>query len=243
MNTRKKQHVVAARTLLSRAIEIDPKCAPAYSLLSFIGTLGVHLGWYSRKETPTTPLRFARKALALDDEEPWAHLALGYATLQIRNSPQQAIEVLNDALKLNPGLAVAHYLIALACTYTGDTEKAFRHADIAEAFDPRDLLARGNAGAYDNVRATASFIAGRYRNGIEFARKAIDQSPLQTPAYRQIVLNGALSGEIAEAKLALQSVKRLAPNVQRWLAESEAMWAHQQNYRRYLEAFRMVGFR
>lgn len=243
MNTRKKQHVVAARALLRQAIAIDPKSSPAYSLLSVTSTLGVHLGWHSRKDVLPIAFHTAQKAIALNSDESWGHVALGYATLQICNQPEGAIEHLEYAQQLNPNLAIAHYFIALASAYGGDCDNAFRHADMAEGLSLCDLLARGNSGACDNVRATTCFVAGRFHEGIKFARKAIIQSPMLVPAYRQVVTNCAFAGEVEEAKVALQTVRRFAPNVQRWLNESLAIWSHSDDFKKYVEAFRMAGLR
>jgi TolB-like protein len=243
MNSRQRRHIATAQALLKRAIAIDPKCAAAHSLLSFFITLGVHLGWHSRKVMKPVALRAARQALALDEEEPWGHVALGYATLQVLNDPEEAIDIFSRALELSQNLAVAHYFTALASTYVGKIEDAFVHAEKAERLQMHDLLARGNAGAHDNVRATASFVAGRYRDGITFARKAIHQSPRQVPAYRQLVLNYAFSGDMRRATDALATIRRLAPRVQQWLEETQSMWSNHANYKKYCEAFRMAGLK
>jgi DNA-binding winged helix-turn-helix (wHTH) protein/tetratricopeptide (TPR) repeat protein len=243
MNTRGRQEMRAARALLRRAIEIDPRCAPAYSLLSLISTLSVHMGWDLPAVVQPFALQSARTALALDDEEPWGHVALGYATLQLCQQPNEAIGILERAIALNPNLAVAHYFVALSSTYLRKPESAFDHADMAERLAPFDLLARAYGGAHNNVRATASFVAGRYHQGAEFARKAIVETPAQVPAYRQLVTNGAFAGDLAEAASALRTVKKLAPGIQRWLQGAEAMWAQPDDYKKYLEAFRLAGLK
>jgi TolB-like protein/Tfp pilus assembly protein PilF len=243
INTRQRHHVATARVLLRRAVAIDPKCAAAHGLLSFVVTLGVHLGWDSRQLMKPIALKAARRALALDEEESWGHVALGYATLQVLNDPEQATAAFGRALELDQNLAVAHYFDALALSYIGRIEDAFFHADEAERLQSFDLLSRGNAGAHDNVRATVCFVAGRYQDGVAFARRALAQSPRQVPAYRQLVINGAFSGETRQAADALGIVRRFAPRVQRWLQESQAMWGHRDDYRKYSEAFRMAGLR
>ncbi len=241
INTRKKAQVAAAERLLKRAIAIDPKSAPTFSLLSFVRTLRVHLGWRRRTAIVPISLQIADYSLSLNTEEPWGHLARGYATLYER--PEQAIGHLECAVKLNPKLATAYYLLALASTFTGDYESAFRHADMADRVKSFDLLARGNAGAHDNVRATSCFIAGRYSDGIDFARKVIKLSPRQTPAYRQLVTNCAIAGEIEEAKSALAIVKRLAPNVEQWIGDSFKSWSRREDFQKYVEGFRLAGCR
>lgn len=243
MNTRKKRDVGMAQALLRKAIGIDPKSAPCFSLLSIIATLSVHLGWKAQATARPIALLAAEKAVDLNSEDGWSHVALGYARLLIDNRPEEAIEILATALKLNPNLAIAHYFIALASAYSGDTAASFRHADLAEQLAPRDLLALGNAGVQDNVRATASFVAGRYRDGISFAQKAVALSPRQTSAYRQLVLNHAFAGDRQEAAAALAKVRALAPRIPLWLRQQESRWSRRQDHQKYADAFRMAGMK
>jgi len=239
INTRGKAQVAAAERLLKRALLIDPKSAPVLSLLSFVVYLRVHLGWQARAQLIPMVLGSARRALSLDPDEPWAHLALGYAT--IHEEPEQAIEILGRALKLDPRLAMAHYLSALAAAYAGKTEDAFTYADMAERLQGYDLLARGNASAIDTVRATTCFVVGRYREGMAFARSGISQSRRQTPAYRQLVLNSAGEGEIAAS--ALRSLKNMAPDVLQWINQSSRFWKRREDAQKYAEAFRLAGLK
>jgi TolB-like protein len=241
INRRSARQAGAAQALLKKAIAANPNSSAAFALLSFATTLGVHQGWHSRQAAAPSALRAAARAIALDDQDPWGHVAAGYAELFAANNPEHAIAILRRALTLNPNVAMAHYLIALASTYIDKPEAALLHADLAEQLGPRDLLTRGNPGAHDNVRATASFVKGRYGDGMAFARKAIEQSPRQTSAYRQLVLSSAMAGELEQARKALQMVKRLAPEVGRFISEAEPLWPDKMGYRKYVEAFRLAG--
>ena len=148
----------------------------------------------------------------MDSDDPWAHVAMGYVLAWSRRANDAIVEY-EKALALNPNFAIAHWLLALALCYLGRGEEALSHGDQAERLSPRDLLARGNAGVSNNVRAIACFIEGRYRDGIGFARKAIIESPNLAPAYRALIVNCALAGEIAEARAGLQTLKRLVPEI------------------------------
>ena len=238
ISTRQRAQIDAAEKLLGRAISADPRSAAIYSLQSFISTLRVHLGWRSRgKMLPS--FRTAEKALSLNPDEPWAHLAIGYALTHTR--PDEAIEPLEQGIRRDPNLAIAHYLIALASAFLGESEKAFRHAAMAERLSAHGLLARGNIGAHDNVRAIACFIAERHREGIEFARRVVAQCPRQTPALRSLVVNAAHVGELEQARLAFKSLQQLAPTTPKWLAEFSMVWRHREHYQKYVEAFRMTS--
>jgi TolB-like protein len=239
MNSRLQKNVVSAQALLQKAISIDPGSAESHSLLSIVSTLLVHMSWADRQEVIPNALTLAHKALSLNPDLPWAHAALGYAS--IWNRPEEAIVPCQRAIALNPNFAVGHYFLALGSTYAGCYDHVFEHADEAERLAQRDLLARGYAGAHDNVRATASFGIEHYREGIDFARNASRYVPSSPTAHRALLINLALAGKFDEAKQQLKTLKRFAPKVSQIWIEQNAVWSTKEVANRYIEAFRIAG--
>ena len=63
-------------------------------------------------------LALAQRAIDLDPDDPWAHLAAGYVyTFSRRFGP--AIEELNEALQRNPNFAFARMILGCAYGYAG----------------------------------------------------------------------------------------------------------------------------
>ena len=237
INTRNKKRVAGAASMLREIIAAETQSSLPFSLLAFCEVLSVHFGWTSHLDGAQVVKRLLEEAFERDDQDCWAHLSFGYSRLQIDKRPDEAIDSFEQTLQLEPNLSMAYYLSALSYVHLGQAERALTHADRAEQLAPADLLARGNSGVFDNVRSSACFVANRFQEGIAFARKAIARSPLQVPAYRQMVLNGVFLEDVPLAERALRKVKTFAPDVQRWLVENEPMWARKEDYKRYLRAF------
>lgn len=241
MNSRRRSQLEAARKALKAASELETTSAKICSLLSFAVTLGVQQGWQRQNDAIPVALRAAEAALTLNSEEPWAHLGLGYAL--IWREPEKAFLPIERALKLNPQLAMGHFLFALASVRAGWSQGIPERAELGRALAAFDLLAYGHRGIFDNVRASACLLTGRHSEGIEFARRAIAESPLLTPAYRQLVVNCVLADRRAEARSALAELKRMSPNISLKWINQELKWSRAAVQRSYVEAFRVAGLR
>lgn len=230
-----KDDNAAARALLEQAIEIDPRYAQAYSLLAFSLSLANSWGWQSSESVLMPAWDAAQKAIRLDMENPWAHLALGHVHRQ-RLELQDAVAAFQNAIALNPNFAFAHTHLGLALCFLGRSDEALAELDMAERLSPRDF----QAGLNGIGRAIACFIAGRYGEGVEFARMAVRQSPDTAGAHHMVVVNCALAGALTEARAALQALKRLEPDLSLETLDV-AVYAREDDRRRYRQAFCLAG--
>src|SRR5450830_416114 len=64
----------AAIAILKQAVARYPSYAPAHSMLAFVLLMSRQVGWSVEEQAAA----LAARAAALDDNDPWAHLALGY---------------------------------------------------------------------------------------------------------------------------------------------------------------------
>jgi adenylate cyclase len=240
INARTKRDGAAARTLLHKATMLDPGYAQAHSLLAFLLALSVLSGWEPREPTLSLATQSAHKALGLDNDDPWSHAAAGFVLALERRVEESVVEY-ERALALNPSFAYGHTMLAAALCYLGRCNDAMAQIDKAERLSPRDLLAHGNHGANNVLRAAACMVADRYREGIVFARRALAENPCSTPGCRQLVINCALAGQVEDARAALQIVKRLQPDVSlRWITEW-VPFVRAEDRRKYVEGFRLAG--
>jgi len=230
-----KDENARAQELLSKAIAIDASYARAYSLLAFAGSLAYSWGWEPSEGGLAQAWEIAQKAVRLDVDDPWAHLALGHLHRQ-RRELLEAVAEFQNALAHNPNFAFAHTHLGLALCFLGRCEDALREIDTAERLSPRDL----QAGLNSIARAIACFIDGRYREGIDFARKAVRQNPDTAGAHHMVVVNCALAGEVEAAGAALQTLKRLESGLSLEKLDM-AVYVRDEDRRRYFEAFRLAG--
>ena len=173
VSRRTKEDHAAAQELLQRAVALDPTYAQAHSVLAYTLGLDVVYGWRPREDGLLLALTAAQKAVLLDDDDPWSHVALG-SVLARTGRPEDAISEFRKALALNPNFALAHSRLGMVLCALGNSEEALAEIDTAERLNPREL----SRGLNNVARAVAHFIDGRYREGIEAAQRAILREPL-----------------------------------------------------------------
>ena len=88
---------------LKRAVEGYPDYAPARSLLGFGLVFAAHMGWIDRDDGLTDGRQHALRAIALDDRDPWGHIALGYWAMMERRT-EESIAAFRGALNLKSEL-------------------------------------------------------------------------------------------------------------------------------------------
>jgi adenylate cyclase len=225
----------AAIAILKRAVERYPDYGPAYSMQAFMLLLSQLTGWKIDESLGRQAATLAERAAELDDSDPWAHLALGYAALSRRRT-DEAVEEFQRALDLNPNFAIAHGYLAMALALDGRSEKAIAHAEQAIHMSPHDPQ---NA-IFNMSIAVAHYLADRYPEAVAFGRKAIQQRTQFTSGHRIYIASLAQAGQIEEAREALARVKELFPEMSiAWIKQYVPYTAGPMN--KFLEGMRKAG--
>ena len=76
------------------------------------------MGWIDRNKGLLTGREHAVRAIALDERDPWGHIALGYWALMERRT-EKSIAAFRRALNLNPNLAAAHAHLSHIFAFAG----------------------------------------------------------------------------------------------------------------------------
>jgi adenylate cyclase len=198
----------AAIAMLKQAVERYPDYAAAHSMLAFAMLTSRLLGWTLTAPQVKEAETLAARAAELDDSDPWAHLALGYVAHTMRRT-DDAAEEYQRAIDLNPNFAAAHGYLGFTLAMAGRTDEATTHLEQAIRMSPQDPQ---NA-IFNMALGVAHYLAGRYTEAITFGRKAVQQRDGTTAGHRIYIASLAQAGQIEDARIALQHLRELMPNI------------------------------
>jgi adenylate cyclase len=231
---RTQQNCLLAQELLSRAVALDPKCSRAFSISAFIAAMEVLWGWRPRASLQCA-FDSAQMALLIDEDEPWAHLALGWVLTQNR-APDAGVEEYYKARALCPHVP-CHAWLSIALGYLGRFEKALLELDTAEHQGIRELF----RGVNNSARASISFCMGRHQDAALAARRSVLENPFLITSQRQLIVNHALTGQIGEAREGLGTFNRLVPNASLQTIAGSLPNIRDAEQSKVLEAFHSLG--
>jgi len=177
--------------LLKRAIELDPGYARARSLLAWVFATRVLFGNVDFERGISDALVLAQRAIDLDPDDPWAHMAAGYVNAFSRRFGP-AVEELNEALQRNPGFSYARIILAVGYGYAGLAEEGYRQLEIAKRMSPRDYTQAASL----SVEGLCHFVAGRYADAVTAERRAVQIRPDFGTAWRTLTAAAGLAGDL-----------------------------------------------
>jgi adenylate cyclase len=205
-----------AEALCRRAIAIAPVYGRAHSLLAW--AVLRHTVWSGdlRRIVPEVSEE-TQTALALDDRDPWAHLAQGMLQMRLHHLGEAAGSI-RRALELNPNFALAHALLGNTLAVHGVYQEAVDSAEHALRLSPRDR----NVGYYaSRAMAHVHFGARRYPECVTWARYTIEKSPGHLAGYEFLTAGLAMAGNLTAAAEARDRLLRLRPEFSlAWMIEN-----------------------
>ena len=166
--------------------------------------------------------------MAIDRDDPWARLALGFSHM-LRREHEDAVEELRAALDLNPNFALGHACLGLALAYGAKGAEAVGYLEKAMRLSPRDPFFSVFAGG----RAFAHFMAGDYAAGLDWGRRAVRQNPDVTGSWRGLALSAAMLGYLDEAQEAVAKARQLQPDYSVAWVERASPLVHAADRARY----------
>jgi TolB-like protein len=211
-----RDEITEAETLCRRAIAIASGYGRAHGLLAW--ALLRRTNWSGDLRTVVPEVnRETQTALALDDRDPWAHLAQGILLTRLRR-PGEAVHALRRALDLNPNFAVAHAFLAVSLAHQGAHQEAVDSAEHALRLSPRERQV-GTFASF--AMAVVHFTGGRHPECDTWARNMIEKSPGYLPGHFFLTAALAMEGNLTAAVEARGTLLRLRPEFSlSWLTEN-----------------------
>ena len=205
----------AAIDMLRLAVQRYPNYAPAQSMLSFALLVSDLVGWAPAGKPYQLAAELAHRAAELDDNDPWAHLALGYLAFTARQT-DDAVREFQRALDLNPNFATAYGYLGWAVVFDGRHEEAIEYFQQAFRMSPHDpLIAFFYAGM-----CAAHYFARRFDEAVEWGRKTIQQRPGFIAGHRILCASLAQAGRTEELRAAMARLLELQPTISiTWIEE------------------------
>jgi TolB-like protein/class 3 adenylate cyclase/Tfp pilus assembly protein PilF len=230
-----KTDIEAAIAMLGLATERYPDYAPAHSMLAFALLFRAISVGVAHSQDTKEAVRLASRAAQLDDNDPWAHLALGWAAFLMRRSHDAIVEF-QRALDINPNFAAAHGHLGNALACDGQADAAIPHLEQALRMSPHDPQ---NIFVYTAL-AVAYYLNGSYSEAISFGHKAVQQRPGFTGGHRIYIASLAQAGRCEEARTALDRLKELQPEISiAWIQQNSPYMPGPMG--RLLEGMRKAG--
>ncbi len=232
MTTRESE--IAIKTLRS-AVQRFPDYGPAHSLLAFALMVSGHVGWTFESDDYSYAAELAQRAAQLDNDDPWAHLALGYVAF-IRRQTDETVKEYTRALELNPNFATAHGYLGWALAFDGQSDEAIRYFEMALRMSPHDPL---KAFFYSGT-GVAHYYAGRFDEAVEWARNAVRERPGFTASRRILCASLAQAGRIDEAHEEMATLRTMQPNLSiAWIEQHVPYTARAMPH--FIEGMRKAG--
>jgi len=207
------ENLLEQETLFRGALALDPNNSNAWArlgrsiLLQLLSGFGSALMPEQKDEKLREGRKAVEKALALDPYSAHAHLAEAnlYRALGKNAEAARANEA---AIALDRNLAHAHGNLGIALIHLGEPEKAILCIEQAMRLDPR-----GSSIANQQLNMGRALFLQRHTDlAIDWLLKARTSNPKLPRPYACLAAAYAMKGDVAAARLALESLLHVAPN-------------------------------
>ena len=193
------------RAFMAKAIELEPNHAAAYAVIAFSHVNDYANGWAAEPETAlSTGLDLARRAVAMDDQEPDAYFALGMALMWSRQL-DEALDAVARCIALKPSATDARVLKAHAQIFIGLPADAIETLDDYMQLDPMfpEIALQ--------FLAEARFALGEYDLALEAIRNRLERNPESATAHALLASTYGHLGRSEEGRAAWEQVFRIDP--------------------------------
>src|SRR5947199_363485 len=201
-----REGIAQARAMYHRAIELDPTYAVPHAGLAATGVSNYVSDWTDDPEAELGQSeRWARRALELDDAEPFAHMALGSVMLW-RRDHDGALAEFHRMIELDPNFAQGYSATGLALMYAGRAAEALEPFALAMRLDPH----------YPSIVlhfvAQANFSLGNYGTAAKQLMERISRTPGTDSSRMMLAACYGHLGRTEDARTAWAELLKVNPD-------------------------------
>jgi adenylate cyclase len=223
--------------LFQKAVELDPDFALAQAAIAGWYISGKAFAWIKVGDREIVEAdHLARLLLRLSNDDARVLAHAGQALTYVVGNLKEGAPVLDQAIRLDPNLAVARLWGGGAKLYLGELDAAIEHFQRAvrlSPLEPRTFL------AYSGL-TSAHFLAGRYEKALECATTGIRKWPNFVALQRIAAACYAKSGRIEDAKRAWLVALQLDPTQRISNLRDQTLFRNE-DFEKFAEAYRIVG--
>ena len=197
---------VEARSLLGRAVAINPDFAAAHAFIGFTHLNDYINGWAEVPEQSLQiGLEIAERAVQLDEAEPQGHYVLAVA-LGFNRQIDRGLAEARRSVALAPSFAQGHHTIARILTLSGDPVGAINTLDAYMRLDPLypDMAL--------HFLAEARFSLEQFDEAVTALKQRLGRSPDSATSLALLASCYGHLGKIDEARAAWAQVIKIDPD-------------------------------
>ncbi len=208
-----------AGELIDAALQMEPDLALAHAWKAWWLVLGVGQGWSSQAGHVTADAAgYAARAVSLDPQDAQVLTIAGHVRASVQRRPAEALEMHARALLINPNLAMAWGLAAVAHLYMGSMREAEDHFARFKRLSPTDP----NAFVFNACEAVLELLRGNDEAAAALGRRATELHPGYIVGLKHYLAVLGHTQQGAEARPVLARLRASEPafSVQTFLADA-----------------------
>ena len=204
-----KESFVSSEKILRRAVADDPTSCDAHLLLASALYHQVLMGYVSdnRNMILTEAHQIANLSVSINEKNENAHWVLGMVQ-HLRGNHDLAVAEFERAIEINPNCSLAYGCLGDVLSEGGDPDESIRNNEFAIRLNPMDpsIFFR-----YSGI-AMAHFMAGRYLEASQWARKSVHRKPSWRGGHAVLASSLAQLNLFEEAKEAVKYFLKYFPH-------------------------------
>jgi len=226
-----------AREFFKKAFERDPEYAAAYAMAAWTFLVQqVTSGLPLTAEMRADAIRFASLGARAANSDAFTLARCGHVLTYFGHEYDRGLRMVEQAVALNPNLAIAWYSRGWVALMCGEAERAIESLDRMIRLSPFDPL---RATAWLGI-SFAHFYQRRFEEGCTSAAKAF-QFTADTNMLEAYIANSVRAGHVAEAREAAARLLKLQPDYHASLGREAVPFRSTEVRERIVAAFRAAG--